>query len=529
MQQELGVRIESAGESLMEVKDLVGLALRRNPKRAHLLVSRVLAKHVPTVPSLAITAGMLLGAIVAQRLAGLPENGPALQNAAQALTAILRSADDEIPTAGDNPAGTMAGKKADDGAAGPLLEKPALRELREALTVLATNHPDVVTIGYAETATGLGRLVAESIGSYYIHSTRHLAAGSRPVAAFEEGHSHATSHRLLPTDDQWLRPGGTVVLVDDELSTGSTIINTIRELHGLMPQREYIVAVLVDLRAAGDRGRFDELSAVLGATIRVVALSSGRISLSADILARSQEFIAALPAPATRQDTAALLGSVNFLRIGTNEIDPIRSDRFGNHRPAAASIPSLATAAIAARLRADIAQRAGIMQRAGIIQRAHVAEIALAETAAHKDPQTWLEDRILVLGTEEFISLPLTVADALDAHFPVKFSTTTRSPIVALDRPDYAIASSIGFSSHDLTEDGPGARFAYNLSRDGHRFGTIIVMPEPGTDPAVLSGAGSITEALSALCRDVVVVLLPAASPAAAASNFRQGPHAPHN
>ncbi|MDQ6739772.1 MAG: phosphoribosyltransferase domain-containing protein, partial [Actinomycetota bacterium] len=59
VQQELGVRIESAGGSLMEVKDLVGLALRRNPKRAHLLVSRVLAKHVPTVPSLAIAAGML--------------------------------------------------------------------------------------------------------------------------------------------------------------------------------------------------------------------------------------------------------------------------------------------------------------------------------------------------------------------------------------------------------------------------------------------------------------------------------------
>ncbi len=121
------------------------------------------------------------------------------------------------------------------------------------------------------------------------------------------------------------------------------------------------------------------------------------------------------------------------------------------------------------------------------------------------------------------------MADALDEHFPVKFSTTTRSPIVALDRPDYAIASSVGFSSHDLTDDGPGPRFAYNLSRDGHRFGSIILMPEPGTDPGVLSGTGSITEALSALCRDVVVVLLPAASPATAASNFRQGPHAPDN
>ncbi|MBG0739819.1 phosphoribosyltransferase domain-containing protein [Paeniglutamicibacter antarcticus] len=454
----------------MDVKDLVGLALRRNPKRAHLLVSRVLAKHVPTVPSLAIAAGLLLGAMVAERLAGLLEHSPELRSAAEAFAASLRSAD------------------------GPLHEKPALLELRKTLTALATSHPGVVTIGYAETATGLGRLVAESIGSYYIHSTRHSALGSRPVAAFEEGHSHATSHRLLPAEDPWLRRGGTVVLVDDELSTGSTIINTIRELHRLMPQREYIVAALVDLRAAGDRERFDELSGSLGATISVVALSSGRINLGPDILPRCEEFIAALPA--APPSPAAELGSITFLAMGTEEVAPISSDRFGNNHAVRVHESLGSAAAIAARVRAAFAGRS--------------------------------PEEVLVLGTEEFISLPLAVAHALDTDFPVRFSTTTRSPIVALDRPDYAIASSVGFTSHDATEDGPGPRFAYNLSRAGFRFGTIIVMPEPGTDPAVLSGTGSITEALSAICGDVVVVLLPAASPAAAADNFRQGPHAPH-
>ena len=52
------------GRSILGVDELVGIALRRNPKRAHLLVSTVLAKHVPTVPGIALAAGELLGLLV---------------------------------------------------------------------------------------------------------------------------------------------------------------------------------------------------------------------------------------------------------------------------------------------------------------------------------------------------------------------------------------------------------------------------------------------------------------------------------
>ena len=40
-----GVRLDGDG-----VTELVRLGLRRNPKRAHLLVSTVLGKHIPTDP-----------------------------------------------------------------------------------------------------------------------------------------------------------------------------------------------------------------------------------------------------------------------------------------------------------------------------------------------------------------------------------------------------------------------------------------------------------------------------------------------
>lgn len=44
-----------------ELRELLGLALRRNPKRAHLLVSNVLGKHVPQRPSVVHGAGVALG------------------------------------------------------------------------------------------------------------------------------------------------------------------------------------------------------------------------------------------------------------------------------------------------------------------------------------------------------------------------------------------------------------------------------------------------------------------------------------
>ena len=52
----LDVRLSGEG-----LRDLMGLALRRNPKRAHLLVSRVLGKHVPERPGTVRGVGLRLG------------------------------------------------------------------------------------------------------------------------------------------------------------------------------------------------------------------------------------------------------------------------------------------------------------------------------------------------------------------------------------------------------------------------------------------------------------------------------------
>ncbi|KIX71925.1 hypothetical protein SF12_20215, partial [Streptomyces sp. MBRL 601] len=64
--------IELAGDD--ELRGLLGLALRRNPKRAHLLVSGVLGKHVPQLPSVVHGHGVALGRRVRALLG--PEGPP---------------------------------------------------------------------------------------------------------------------------------------------------------------------------------------------------------------------------------------------------------------------------------------------------------------------------------------------------------------------------------------------------------------------------------------------------------------------
>ncbi|AWK74730.1 phosphoribosyltransferase [Rhodococcus oxybenzonivorans] len=52
----------------LTVPELIEPGLRRNPRRAHLLVSTVLGKHLPTEPGVVISAGNTLGDLVAEVL-----------------------------------------------------------------------------------------------------------------------------------------------------------------------------------------------------------------------------------------------------------------------------------------------------------------------------------------------------------------------------------------------------------------------------------------------------------------------------
>ncbi len=437
----LDVRVTTGSDGAVSLPDLVGLALRRNPRRAHLIVSTVLGKHVPTDPRIVYGSGRLLGALVAAALGGGDVPGDA------ALAAALR---------GD--------------ASAP---QRLLRECADATVAVSA-----VVLGYAETATGLGHAVADQLVAPYLHSTRRAVTGVVPLGGFEEEHSHATTHLLLPEDTGLLARGDALVLVDDELTSGRTVLNTIRALHASFPQRRrYVVAALVDVRTGSDRAGMAAFAAELGVELDVVSLVSGQVDLPADVLDRAAGLVEQYGQP-----PAVPTSERGGVRVADRRIWPTGVREGGRHGFLPEERPALEAAA--ARCAAELAD--------------HVSG-----------------SRVLVLGTEELMHAPLRIALALADRLPgaeVRFSTTTRSPVCAIDAPGYAIATALTFPAHDDS----GTRFAYNVasgSDPARGFSDIVLVVDDAADPVSVQAPGGIVDQLATATGAVHVVTIPTARP----------------
>ena len=166
---------------------LCDFATRRNPKRAFLIVSKVLGRHIPAAPS--------------------------------TMRKSMRDLAAQIPN--DLP--------------GPVL-----------------------VVGLAETAVCLGQGVYEELArrpgwnGLYVHSTRQQVDAPL-LCRFEEPHSHASAHLIYRPEAFDLDRVRSLVLVDDEISTGTTLANLAGALAEHLPSLERIVAAsLTDWSAGRD-------------------------------------------------------------------------------------------------------------------------------------------------------------------------------------------------------------------------------------------------------------------------------------
>ncbi|MFE9253686.1 phosphoribosyltransferase [Streptomyces sp. NPDC006879] len=396
------------------LNELLGMALRRNPKRAHLLVSQVLGKHVPQSPTVVYQAGHRLGVRVKQLL-------------------------------GENEAGRS------------------------------------LVLGYAETATGLGHCVADGLGDVtYLHSTRRPVATVSAAGGFEEAHSHATSHLLLPADRELLSRPGPLVLVDDEFSTGSTVLNTIRDLHSRHPRNRYVVVALVDMRSAADRERLTTFAAELGARVDLVCLASGTLTLPEGVLERGQQLVAANEPRGEASPGPASLGPPPG-RVELIWPDGLPDGGRHGFTPAHRAHLEATLPTLAARLAGALGPRPG---------------------------------RVLVLGNEELMYAPLRLAMELErtgAAPEICFSTTTRSPVLAVDDPGYAIRTRLVFPAHDDPADGPGDRYAYNVAGAG--FDTVVAVVDSAGDTPNLHAPGGLLAQLAPHTGRVLLAVVPAHVP----------------
>ncbi|WP_196804459.1 phosphoribosyltransferase family protein [Cellulomonas sp. URHD0024] len=436
----------------LTLHDLVGMAVRRNPRRAQLLVSHVLGKHVPVDPRVVRGAGLLLGDLVRDALSGSARDLRPLGRALRRAT---------------------AGRRVDD-----------------STTRSSPPVDGVCVLGFAETATALGHCVADSLGAPYLHSTRRPVHGIDPVGHFEEEHSHATTHLLLPADPSVLDVD-TLVLVDDELSTGRTARNTIAALHALRPRSRYVVATLVDLRSPQDTAALEAFAAEIGARVEVVALAAGTLTVPEDVADRGARAL-------TRALQPTELGS-------TQGRTPARRVRL--------SWPS------------DVPE--GARHGWDDDDRRRLDEVLpglAAELAAALTPPPHAAARVLVLGTEELMYVPMRLAcalvDTLQGAWDVRFSSTTRSPVLTVDDPGYAIRSALAFAAHDDPADGPGRRFAYNVTSCAPD--AVVLVLDADADSDALAAPGGLLDQLGGTVRDVLVVTLPGAAAALATDRTKE-------
>ncbi|MFH8463370.1 phosphoribosyltransferase [Streptomyces sp. NPDC017991] len=416
--------------------ELLGLALRRNPKRAHLLVSNVLGKHVPQSPAVVYGYGFALGLRVRDLL------------------------------------GEEAASRA-------------------------------VVLGYAETATGLGHSVADGVGlAPCLHSTRRPVEGVATAGGFEESHSHATSHLLLPENPGLLATDGPLVLVDDEFSTGNTILNTIRDLHARYPRGRYVIVALVDMRSAADLGRLADFAQEIDATVDLVTAASGTVRLPEGVLEKGQALVAEHERKYEREAVAEYTGA---------------AERGG---AAVAPEPRPEPGVIA---RVDLGWPQGLADggRHGFTPEHRVrlegALPAMAARIAEALPPRARRGRVLVLGFEELMYAPLRLGVALEklTDAEVRYSTTTRSPVLAVDDPGYAIRTRLVFPAHDGPADGPGERYAYNVAGAG--FDAVVAVVDSAADTPELHAPDGLLAQLAAHAGSVLLAVVPSYVPESSA------------
>jgi hypothetical protein len=288
------------------------------------------------------------------------------------------------------------------------------------------------------------------------------------TARFVEGHSHATDHLVQPTSRGLLPADTPCVLVDDEISTGTTAIAAIAALQPTVRASSWVVAALVDLRTDADRERCAVLARQSRVSVEFVALATGSAVIPPDLVDR----VAELPDPRGPRVTAPA-GTVTRLHTDWPAHVP-DSGRHGTLDREAAAFDEAVT---------------------------RIADAMVGRLDADRP--------VLVLGHEEFMYLPLRVAMTLeDRGWSVTSQTTTRSPAFVSDHDGYPLRHGFAFTAPEPDSAGGrhGTRHLYNAAADDPATQRVLIV-DPPADTDALVAPGGVVAALTAGGRDLQVVV----------------------
>lgn len=406
---------ETSNPFNMPVDSLFSMAARINKKRSFLFVSKVLGKHIPVNPFTPLLSGAALGLLLYQEM--------------NKDTADTRQMEELL-------------NKAVHGLIHPDQAEEAYHDLLSAQLILP--HP-VVFIGFAETATALGHSMFNmfAAGASYIHTTREDIPQLESVVSFEEEHSHAVDHLCYALNPGLLSGTEPIILVDDEITTGNTAINTIRDIHSKFPRQEYVVASILDWRTGKNIQTYNDLEQELGIRITSLCLLQGSIEVTGIPLLRAGEDQDAALSAEAPVVTAYVQDGLERLLVSSR-------DSYGEINDA------------------PYVKYSG---RFGLESRNHqeidqgVTRIAAQLRELREGP------RALVMGVGEFMYLPMRIAAEMGEG--VSYQSSTRSPIHPERRADYGVHSAAAYPS---AGDPEITNFIYNV--DPGQYDDIFVLIE---------------------------------------------------
>lgn len=294
----------------------------------------------------------------------------------------------------------------------------------------------ICVLGFAETATGLGMAVASYIKNcYYITTTREDITELSSLLKFEEEHSHATTHKCFPLDKDKIVNAEKIILVDDEITTGKSMINIIKELKSVSSVRDFIILSILDWRSEEHRKAYDDLIKKENINVEVLSLICGDIKINdnSTYIDNSDKLI---------EETTDILNYKVLDRINLKtsykeeeESYLLNTGRFGVE-----------------------------------FNEIEALEKSCEEVANKLQSFIKSSEKVLILGHGENIYIPCRIASYINGD--VFFKSTTRSPIYCENIDDYPIKE-----KHVFYHKGVKYYF-YNKSEIEERYDKVILITE---------------------------------------------------
>jgi len=277
----------------------------------------------------------------------------------------------------------------------------------------------ILVVGFAETATAIGELFFEKCLTdehkldvvEYIHTTREDISGKNYIA-FEEEHSHATSQRIYLNKQL---DYDCIVFVEDEITTGNTILNFINEFNKVKSINNYFVLSFANWQSRENKEKFENNGVV------AISLVDGEI----------------------KDPTYKLDVEVGAIKDFTGE---------GNYEHNCYSANSGFKSA-----------REGIKETE--LMNGHNIVNFICDKVSKGD-------KLEIVGTEEFMMVPIRIAHQLEElEYDVECHSTTRSPIQV--SPDCIITDGVKLTSAYEKER---VNYLYNL--ENRNYNKVFVITE---------------------------------------------------